>query len=92
MSWRERDRNVEEGNIEDGQRQFARAGCGKFLRKRRLPANVFSLGRTSASYVAGGIESVVGGIDDRFNKLNEWADKNWVRMNGSSMMHVGVLP
>lgn len=82
-TWRNDDEfEVEEGYI-DRERQRKRRWWhrvfGQVRRKTSgIPHKGFRAGSLGASYVREGIDTVVDHVDDKFEKMNNWAQRSWI--------------
>lgn len=80
--WRNDDDVIEDGYSRENQEMkpvWWRRALGQVRRKTsELPQQGFNAGSLGASYVRDGIDNVVGRVDDKFEKLNNWAQRTWV--------------
>ncbi len=84
--WRS-DTSVEEGGYDDdddidSSRKKSRWWQRVFGQVRDktsgLPQHGFQAGSLGAAYVRDGIDTVVESVDDKFEKLNNWAQRSWI--------------
>lgn len=81
--WRS-DGSVEQGVYDDNDdgrdtRRWWQRVFGQVRRKTSaLPQQGFYAGTIGASFVRDGFDTVVDRVDDKFEKLNIWAEKSWI--------------
>ena len=81
--WRS-DGSVEQGVYDDNddgrdKRRWWQRAFGQVRRKTSaLPQQGFYAGTVGASFVRDGFDTVVDRVDDKFEKLNIWAEKSWI--------------